>query len=161
MAILTPLAFGILMQATALPPAPDVAWMAGYWLDCAGGREASETWSDPRAGLSVGQAVTVSPNGRVSFEAAHIAMTPNGLTYFAQPGGASPTLFVATDYGPSRAVFSNPDNDFPHRVIYERTGETLKARIEGVIQGKERAMEWSFASTPLNTRCPIDPAKDN
>lgn len=40
-----------LWQAAA--PAPDLSWLAGYWLDCSGGREASETWSDPRAGLIV------------------------------------------------------------------------------------------------------------
>ena len=43
-----------LMQTA--PAAPDLSWLAGYWLDCSGGREASETWSDPRAGLVVGHA---------------------------------------------------------------------------------------------------------
>ena len=161
MAIPTTLALAILVQATPQPASTDLFWMAGYWLDCAGGREVSETWSDPRAGLSVGQAVTISPNGQVSFEASHIAMTPKGLTYFAQPGGAPPTLFPATEQGPSRVVFFNPDNDFPHRVIYERTGETLKARIEGIIEGEERAVEWNFTAAPLNTRCPIASAKGN
>lgn len=136
------------------PPTLDVGWMAGYWLDCADGREASETWSDPRAGLAVGHAVTVSASGRPSFEVSYIAAVPAGLTYFAQPNGAPPTPFVLTDSGPARAVFSNPENDFPHRIIYERDGETLKARIEGVIEGQARSMEWTFKAAPLNSRCP-------
>ena len=77
-----------LMQA-APAPSPDVSWMAGYWLDCSGGREASETWSDPRQGLSVGHAVTVS-DGEVSFEVSRIGATPAGFAYVAQPGGAPP-----------------------------------------------------------------------
>ena len=142
----------VLMQA-APAPSPDMSWMAGYWLDCSDGREASETWSDPREGLSVGHAVTLS-EGEVSFEVSHIGPTPQGFAYVAQPGGAPPTAFVLAESGPSRAVFSNPENDFPTRVIYERSGDTLKARIEGEIDGRARSMEWNFAAAPLNTRCP-------
>ncbi|HYC68303.1 DUF6265 family protein [Brevundimonas sp.] len=134
-------------------PAPDVSWMAGYWLDCSDGREASETWSDPRGGVSVGHAVTVS-GGETSFEVSHIGPTPQGFAYVAQPGGAPPTVFVLAESGPGRAVFANAENDFPTRVIYQREGDVLTARIEGEIAGQARSMEWNFRSVPLNTRCP-------
>lgn len=143
----------VLIQAAA-PATTDTSWMAGYWLDCSNGREASETWSDPRGGLMVGHAITVSANGRTSFEVSHIAATPQGFAYVAQPGGAPPTPFVLTDSGPTRAVFSNPENDFPQRVIYERSGDSLNARIESEIDGQARSMEWTFKAAPLNTRCP-------
>ena len=138
---------------TQSAPAPDLSWMAGYWLDCSGGREVSETWSDPRAGLSVGHAVTVS-GGEVSFEVSHIGPTPRGFAYVAQPGGSPPTAFVMVEGGPRRAVFDNAENDFPTRVIYERDGDALTARIEGEIGGQARSMEWNFRAAPLNTRCP-------
>jgi len=138
---------------TQTAPPPDMSWMAGYWLDCSDGREVSETWSDPRAGLSVGHAVTVS-GGEVSFEAARIGPTPQGFAYVAQPGGAPPTVFILTGSGPGRAVFANAENDFPTRVIYERDGDALTARIEGEIGGQARSMEWSFRAAPLNSRCP-------
>ena len=128
--------------------------MAGYWLDCSGDREVSETWSDPRAGLLAGHAVTIE-NGRVSFEVSTIRQTPGGLGYVAQPGGAPPTVFVLAEWGPSRVVFANAENDFPTRVIYERDGDALRARIEGEINGQARSMEWSFKAAPLNTRCPL------
>jgi hypothetical protein len=141
----------VLIQAA--PATPDMSWMAGYWLDCSGGREASETWSDPRGGLSVGHAVTLS-GGEASFEVSHIGPTPAGFAYVAQPGGVPPTPFVVVESGPGRAVFANPENDFPTRVIYERDGDALKARIEGEIDGQARSMEWNFTAAPLNTRCP-------
>ena len=56
--------------------------------------------------------------------------------------------------GEGRAVFENTRNDFPTRVIYQRTGEVLNARIEGVIGGEARSMAWTFEAKPLNTRCP-------
>lgn len=138
---------------TAAPATPDLSWMAGYWLDCSNGREASETWSDPRAGLMAGHAVTVS-RGRASFEMSHIGPTPQGFAYIAQPGGAPPTAFVLAGTGPMRVVFANPENDFPTRIVYERAGDALKARIEGEIGGQARSMEWNFRAAPLNTRCP-------
>lgn len=143
-----------LLQTAAAPvQSPDVSWMAGYWLDCSDGREVSETWSDPRAGLMVGHAVTVS-RGRPSFEVSQIGLTPQGFAYIAQPGGAPPTVFTVVESGAGRVVFANPENDFPTRVIYERDGDALKARIEGEIDGQARSMEWTFTAAPLNTRCP-------
>ena len=148
--MLTALLAGALIQTA---PVPDLSWMAGYWLDCSNGREASETWSDPRGGLSVGHAVTVE-DGRPSFEVSHIGPTPQGFAYVAQPGGVPPTVFVLAESGPTRAVFANAENDFPTRVIYERDGDALKARIEGEIGGQARSMEWNFRAMPLNSRCP-------
>lgn len=134
--------------------ADDLSWMAGSWLDCTGGREAYEVWSDPRAGLIVGHAVTVRGD-RAGFEASHIRADGEGrLTYYAQPDGAAPTPFVLIEAAPGRAVFSNPDNDFPHRIIYQRDGEALTARIEGEIDGRERTAQWRFNPAALNARCP-------
>ena len=154
--MLTALIAAALIQTAPAPmtgAAPDMSWMAGYWLDCSKGREASEAWSDPRAGLSVGHAVTVE-NGRASFEVSHIGPTPQGFAYVAQPGGAPSTVFILAESGPERAVFANAENDFPTRVIYQREGDALTARIEGEIGGQARSMEWRFTSAPLNARCP-------
>ena len=139
---------------TAPAATPDLSWIAGYWLDCANGREVSETWSDPRAGLMAGHALT-GARGQVSFELSHIGPTPQGFAYVAAPGGAPPTVFVVAETGPTRVVFANAENDFPTRVIYERDGDALKARIEGEIGGQARSMEWNFRAVPLNTRCPL------
>jgi hypothetical protein len=127
--------------------------MAGYWLDCSGGREASETWTDPREALLIGTAVTRS-GGEVSFEYARIAPVDGVLAYVAQPGGAPATAFRLIASELRRAVFENPDNDFPQRVIYQRTGDVLTARIEGRMGERDAAMDWHFDKAELNTRCP-------
>ncbi|MEN5176375.1 DUF6265 family protein [Brevundimonas diminuta] len=155
MSVSSLLAAALLQTAAPATPAPDLSWLAGYWLDCSGGREASETWSDPRAGLIVGHSVTVR-NGRSGFESARIAtLKDGGLAYFAQPGGAPATPFRLIDSGPQRAVFANPDNDFPHRIIYERAGDVLTARIEGADDDENRSVQWRFNRAELNARCPF------
>lgn len=156
MSLLTALMSAAVMQtpSPASGPAPDLSWLAGYWLDCSGGREASETWSDPRRGLVVGYAVTVR-NGRSGFESAHIGpMSDGGLAYFARPDGAPATAFRLIESGPQRVVFANPANDFPHRILYQRTGDVLAARIEGADDDETRSAEWTFNKAELNARCP-------
>lgn len=144
---------------TTTPPAQDpvagLGWMSGYWLDCSEGREASETWSDPREGLMAGHAVTVSAQGRVGFELAFIAALPDGAAvYVVKPSGQDEVRFTLTEQGEDFVVFSNPDNDFPTHIRYERDGDGLRARIDGEISGTPRSVEWRFAAGALNTRCP-------
>ena len=146
------------LLATTTPvqdPVAGLGWMSGYWLDCSDGREASETWSDPRVGLMAGHAVTVSAQGRVGFELAFIAALPDGgAVYVVKPSGQDEVRFSLTEQGEDFVVFSNPDNDFPTHIRYERDGERLKARIDGEIAGTPRSVEWRFDAAPLNSRCP-------
>lgn len=150
----------MMLLATALAaallqePAPaDLSWMSGYWLDCSNGREASETWTDPRAGTMIGAAAILS-SGRLTFEYARIGPVGGTVSYMAQPGGASPTAFALIDSTRGRAVFENRENDFPQRVIYAREGDVLTARIEGHMNDREQSMDWHFDKADLNTRCP-------
>ena len=115
------------MQAVPTADVNDLAWMAGYWLDCSNGREASHIRADDQ--------------GR--------------LTYFAQPDGAPPTPFVLIESWPGRAKFRNLDpEDFPRHILYERDGDVLTARIDGEIGGEERIVQWRFDRAELNARCP-------
>ncbi|MDQ8029079.1 MAG: DUF6265 family protein [Brevundimonas sp.] len=137
---------------------PDLGWMAGYWLSCESGRQVAETWSPPRLNLMAGTSVTVR-NGRVGWELSRIAPTgpePDAaFAYFAVPEGQAPTTFPVVSSSPSRVVFEQArDDDFPKRIVYERDGDTLNARIEGVIGGEERTVEWRFRKAELNTDCP-------
>ena len=150
----------VLMMSAALQAEtrPDLGWMSGYWLSCEGGREVGETWSDPRLGLMLGTSLTVR-DGRAGWELSRIGPldpTPAArLAYFAHPEGQAVTVFPVIDAGPSRVVFEQAaDDDFPKRVVYEREGDVLNARIEGVMDGQERIIRWRFQKTELNARCP-------
>lgn len=136
---------------------PDLGWMSGYWLSCEGGREVSETWSDPRHGLMTGMNLTVR-NGRAGYELSRIAPTSTApdapLGYFAQPEGQAATLFPVIEASPGRVVFQQAAHDFPQRIVYERQGDVLDARIEGEIEGQTRIIRWRFQKADLNARCP-------
>ena len=110
-----------------------------------------ETWIGAGSGVLLG--VNRSPDG---FEFLRIADNGRGgLSYFSMPNGSSPaTEFAMASNEAQRVVFSNPAHDFPQRVIYERTGDRLHARIEGEINGAAQGMDWNFRRAEADERCP-------
>jgi hypothetical protein len=151
---------GLLIGALTLAPAsapgaPDLGWLAGYWLACDSGREVSETWSDPRGGVMLGTSLTLGRSGRLSWEQARIGPSSSGggISFFASPSGQPPAEFALSRSAPDEAVFENPGHDFPQRLIYRRAGDRLTARIEGEADARALAVEWTYRAAPLNARC--------
>jgi Domain of unknown function (DUF6265) len=138
--------------APAAQPSPGAApdWLSGYWLSCESGRETVENWIGAGAGRLLG--ANLNPEG---FEFLRIADNGRGgLSYFSMPDGSTLTEFEMASHQGQRVVFSNPSHDFPQRVIYERSGEALHARIEGQMQGRTESMDWNFRRAEADTRCP-------
>jgi hypothetical protein len=136
---------------------PDAAWLSGYWLSCSDGDQVSETWSDVRGGTSLGVNFTLS-KGEASWEFLRIgpsSANKESISFYAAPSGQAPAEFplAPAKSASARLVFENPAHDFPQRVTYERSGDRLNARIEGMLGGKLEAMDWSFSSARLNEGC--------
>lgn len=138
---------GVSAQAPR-PAMPD--WMSGYWLSCDGGRETAESWIG--AGRDKMLGTNLSGEG---FEFLRIAANEEGgLSYYSMPDGRSPaTPFAMRENTGRRAVFENLQHDFPQRIIYERDGDVMVARIEGPMNGREQGMEWRFERVAQDTRC--------
>jgi hypothetical protein len=129
--------------------APD--WIGGYWLSCDGGRETAESWIGAGTGTLLG--TNLSGGG---FEFLRIAANEDGgLSYYSMPNGRSPpTAFAMTRNADQRVVFENPQHDFPQRIIYERDGDVMVARIEGPMDGRAESMEWRFRRAEQDAHCP-------
>ena len=121
-----------------------LAWMTGVWTQNKDGETVQESWLGPRGKMMAAVNLTSSPK-RTSFEFLRIVETPVGLAYLASPGGKASVEFKLKEMGDKRVVFENAAHDFPQRVMYwiEPDG-AMKARIEGMIQGQARGMEWRF-----------------
>ncbi len=138
--------------AAATPPGVP-SWMAGHWLECSARGEAAETWTDDRGQVMLGLSKSIR-DGRASWELSRIDRTADGIAFFASPKGQPPTMFRAVSISGDRAVFEKRDHDFPQRVIYTRRGDRLAGRIEGVVDGKPKAIEWHYRRAALNMVCP-------
>ena len=146
----------------AAPSLEQLRWMIGHWRGrtVTPGSEtvSEELWMEPSAGLMLGlnREVRSRLEGnaapRVSFEFLRIVQRPDaGVVYVAQPGGQSPTEFRLVSSGERRAVFSNPQHDFPQTLTYWRDGESLRARAEGIESGKPLVLEYQWQRAGANT----------
>lgn len=119
-------------------------WLAGCWSYV--GREAGsgEVWSSPAGGTMLGTARVVREGETVSHEFLMIRESKDGgLEYVAHPSGQETTVFHLEKVASRRLVFANPGHDFPQRLIYHlRSDGVLAARIEGVVSGEERAIDF-------------------
>lgn len=123
----------------------DLSWLAGAWVGTrSSGSSIEERWSPPLGGAMLSVSRTVNVSGKmVAFEYLRIVERDVGLIYIAQPGGKAPTEFVLTECSPTRAVFDNPRNDYPKRIVYELTPEGgLSATIGFIKGGTPRRFEF-------------------
>ncbi len=67
------------------------------------------------------------------------------LVYTVHRRGQPTTTFLSRRVTRDQVVFENPAHDFPQRIGYQRRGaDELFAWIEGVVDGKERRVEFPY-----------------
>lgn len=125
-------------------PLAPLAFMAGHWRDIRDGGVQEEGWFAPQGKLMVGVSREMRPDGRQYFEFLRIVSRDDGIFYVAQPQGGTEVHFALAETGPQRALFSSPMHDFPRTIEYSRSGDTLRARLEGVEQGELLTLEYSW-----------------
>jgi len=122
-----------------------LAWLAGHWQGGTDGRVTEELWLPPAGGLMLGLNRDVGPDGTAFFEYLRIEQTAEGIYYVASPRGGKTTRFRLVTTGDGRALFENPDHDFPQRITYRLTGpDTLDVTISGETEGEAKAIGWTW-----------------
>ena len=139
-------------NASEKPPAADktgsgsldrVKWMAGYWVGEYEGTKMEECWMEPSGGIMLGLHRDVKESRARFFEFLRIESTPEGIIYYANPGGGATTPFRRVNDEEKRAVFENMEHDYPQRIIYRLDEkDTLHVRVEGNVRGKMEYEEW-------------------
>ncbi len=136
--------------AAVLPTTVDaLAWVVGCWARTDAEKGSGEDWTRSGDRL-VGRGRTVVGGRVAETETLEIRSDERGLLLEARPNGQPPTIFRLIEARTDRMVFENPFHDFPQRIVYERSGERLDARIEGTLAGGKRK-SMSFPMTA--TRC--------
>lgn len=142
LALLAPLQAGAREQKFKLE---DFGWLAGCWEDHRGARSGQENWTRPQAGMMLGVGHTVKEGKTLEFEFMRIHEENGDIFFTAKPSGQPEASFKLISYKDNKAVFENPQHDFPQRVIYERQPDgSLLARIEGEMSGRKRGIDFPF-----------------
>ena len=128
-----------------------LAWMAGNWTGVQEGVEMEELWLAPKGNTMLAVHRDVTKGRTVSFEFLRIEATADGITYWASPKGRPAVPFRMKDSQDKRVVFENAEHDFPQRIIYWLSADgSLHAKIEGTLQGKPAAEEWTWRRTKID-----------
>lgn len=140
-AMLAALLFAGGAQAATLD---QLRWLQGCWRSAGGEAGSQEQWMGPAGGSMLGSSRTIKGGKTVNFEFMQLRENePGKLVFIAQPSGAAPTSFALLREADGELVFENAGHDFPQRVIYQRDGANgLRARIEGVIKGKPKGIDF-------------------
>jgi hypothetical protein len=126
-----------------------LGWLAGHWRAAVEDAVIEEGWLGPAGGTMLGVNRTLADDRTVGFEFLRLEERDGGIVLFASPGGRFPaTEFTMIEQEGQRAVFANPDHDFPQRITYRREGDRLHAEIEGAEAGEKKKIGWVFELVP-------------
>lgn len=137
-------------HAFSQPPKIEIesfSWIAGCWEgNYSNGRVVSEQWMKPAGETMMGMSRTVKNGKMVEFEFVRIVKEKDGSVYYvANPSGQEGASFKLVSLEGTKAVFENPQHDFPQRIIYHlSTPDSLIARVEGTMNGKEQGSDFLY-----------------
>jgi hypothetical protein len=126
----------------------DLAWMSGSWSSIQESKVSEEHWTRPAGGMMLGVHRDVE-GATAAFEFLRIEQSSGAITYLASPQGRPATPFTLVESSKERAVFANPEHDFPKRILYWREGASLCAAIEGPMNGQTVSERWCWEPASL------------
>jgi len=136
------------LRGNALPPQREnvsiarLNWLAGCWKGNGSETDSLEQWMQPAGGLMLGISRTIK-NGKVrEYEFMRITEENGTLVYTAIPSGQKQASFTLISDYDLEFVFENKEHDFPQRIVYKADNENLLARIEGVVNGQTRKLDY-------------------
>ena len=133
----------LLLAASPATPVEELGWLAGDWVSEADGRWTEENWSAPRGSAMIGYSRSGRGDVLREFEFLRITAGEDGaLAYLAQPQGRAPVAFRLVRHDAASAIFENAAHDYPQRIAYKRSGDTLTATISAIDGAKARS--WTY-----------------
>jgi len=110
----------------------DVLWIADNWIISEDGITTNEHWEKISDSLIEGGSQTVKNGDTVFTEKLKIILKDGDIFYVAEVShNNAPVFFKLTGALPDKAVFENPEHDFPQKITYELDNGNLHAYIEG------------------------------
>jgi len=142
-----PLLLALLLPLPAVakdPPAKidSLSWLAGKWSGAMWGGEFVATYNAPAGGKLLSFSELRKQGKAVFYEFEVFEATESGLVFTPYPGGQRKETFKLTASEGSKAVFENPDKDFPTRIEYHRSEkDRLVITLSGGDGGKTETFD--------------------
>lgn len=127
-------------QAPAEPGAENLAFLAGRWKGTFDHGEWEAVYTSPCGGELLSANKELRDGRVVMIEFEHFRMVDGKLVLTPFPHGKrSNASFALTHFDPKarRAVFANPEHDFPSQIVYHRAAEDrLVIEVSGAQDGR-------------------------
>jgi hypothetical protein len=126
-----PVLFG---QSRTTADLKKMEWLLGYWNRTNGLAEhrSFEQWEKVSDTEWKGLGITLSKTDTLVVEKIKLVLREKNVYYVADvPDNKEPVHFKLTEISNDGFVCENPEHDFPQKIVYRRTGTTLKATISG------------------------------
>lgn len=119
----------------------DLAFMIGKWRQQeANGAYSDEVWHKEGPDRLTGAAFTIMGGDTVWSEKLEMRVEDGEVVYVADvPENDAPVKFKMTEISLNSATFENPTNEFPWKIVYTLSGDSLHARIAGFKNGQAAA----------------------
>lgn len=130
-----------------------LAFLSGHWRGTStSGNVAEESISSAEGDIMLSTGREFADGKCVFYDLVVFTERAGTLTLIPHPNGKlSKDVFPATavDASTKRAVFENPDHDFPKKFVYELVGpDHLRITLSGVLKGKPAEEIYDLKRTP-------------
>ncbi|MDC7675000.1 DUF6265 family protein [Asticcacaulis machinosus] len=143
-ALLIAIGFAALGGAANAEGASSLGWITGCWVQADGDRVVEEYWTTPSGGVLMGAGKTLRAGKLRNYEHMRIEAIAGVLTFTAIPSGQAQASFPVKSQAEGEVIFESLSHDFPQRVIYRKADNGLSARIEGVVNGQSRSVDFTY-----------------
>lgn len=144
----TLLLFLIATSELSLPA--ELSFMQGCWAGESGNEYLEEQYGGQHAGVMLGH-VKISQGGELRFfEFLRIYADADGIWLQPYPGARnSAPRYALLELEADKAVFENPEHDFPRRITYRLlTSGQLWTQVVGAVDGAAVIEEYSTSPRP-------------
>ncbi|MGB0369533.1 MAG: DUF6265 family protein [Flavobacteriales bacterium] len=121
----------------------ELKWILGEWEMANGSDLTIEYWKVQNDSTLVGKGISLK-DGKVVFEEELSVELRNGQITYVAVLPHKTAQFLLTDSGNQMAVFEDPKNDFPSKILYELVSDNLELTLFGNQNGQEQSMKLSF-----------------
>jgi len=121
----------------------ELNWILGEWKMIEGPSTTTETWEVKDDSTFIGTGITMLDNKIVFQEELSIEYRNGELSYVAILSDKT-AHFLLTESSHQTAVFEDPKNDFPSKIVYELDLKNLGVTLCGIQNGEEQSMHLQF-----------------
>lgn len=127
------------------------SWLLGEWRADTGKNYIHESWQAEGQHSFIGNGATQSKQGgeRKGFERLEL-VSRDGKTFYVATVAGNPAAvaFTLSGNNPDQLVFTNPEHDFPKKIVYQRVGQDQLRVV--VSDGGDRGFALDFTRTNEN-----------